>query len=363
MLYQGNLPEIIRFGRRVRFQLQDNLLPGKVLFVCGKHSVARITEEWGNSGIDFEIMTVSGELPLHELETILVAARQLKCRNFIGWGGGSAMDCAKALAALSDAPGCAADYFYNRSQLPGRSNRMILIPTTAGTGAEITSNSVICDHETGIKQSLRGAGMTADAALCDPDLLENSPSTVIAYAGFDALTQALESFTSKKSTVLTRQLALSAASLLLDSLEAAFNGKSSALDDLARGSMLTGMAFAASGLGAVHGLAHPLGSMLDIPHGKCCAVLLLPVLKYNSKYVPQIFVELANGLGFATVEALWQKISQLQSQLQIPDNFHDDGLNSTHYDFIVKNCRSGSMKCNPVEFPDTDIVLLLEKLS
>ena len=363
MLYQGNLPVTIRFGRRVRFQLQDELLPGKVLFICGRHSVARIKDEWGNSGIDFEIMTVSGELPLHELENILQTSRQLECRNFIGWGGGSVMDCAKALAALNDAPGIAEDYFYNRAQLPGRNNRMILIPTTAGTGAEITPNSVICDHKTGIKQSLRGAGMTADAALCDPELLENSPPAVIAGAGFDALTQALESFTSIKATVLTRQVALTAAALLLNSLEAAFNGDNSALDDLARGSMLTGIAFAASGLGAVHGLAHPLGSLLGVPHGECCAILLLPVLKYNCERVPQIFAELANGLGLASPEALWEKISALQNRLGLQNSFRAAGLKREHYDFVVKNCRSGSMKCNPVELPDSDIMLLLEKLS
>ena len=363
MSYNGNLPEIIRFGRGVRFQLENSLLSGKTLFICGRHSVSRIKSEWGNSGIDFETVTVSGELPLDELENILSFARKLDCRNFIGWGGGSAMDCAKAAAALTDAPGIAADYFYNRAQLPGRDNRMILIPTTAGTGAEITSNSVICDRETGIKQSLRGSGMTADAALCDPDLLENSPASVLAASGFDALTQALESFTSRKATELSKQISLSAAQLLFDSLEPAFDGDSTALDELARGSMLTGIAFASSGLGAVHGLAHPLGSLLHIPHGKCCAILLPVVMEHNCREFPELFTQLAQGLGFSDYQAMFDKIRYLMKKFAIDTDFRAYGINAGHYDFVVRNCRSGSMKCNPKEFTDEEVIKLLEELS
>ena len=363
MLYQGNLPETIRFGRGVRFQLKDILSPGRTLFICGTHSEERIEAEWKDSGIGFDLVTVSGELPLAALENILIMARRLNYRNFIGWGGGSAMDCAKAIAAMVDAPGGAADYFYGKLQLPGRNNRMILIPTTAGTGAEITSNSVICDHQTKIKQSLRGAGMTADAALCDPDLLENTPASIIAASGFDALTQALESFTSLKATALTRQISLSAAKLLLNSLEKAFDGASDALDDLARGSMLTGIAFAASGLGAVHGLAHPLGSLLNVPHGECCAILLLPVLERNCREFPEMFAELACGLGYASSKALFAELHRLRNKFGISSDFKKYALDAGHYDFVVKNCRSGSMKCNPKEFSDAEIIQLLEELS
>ena len=361
MLYQGNLPETIDFGRGVRFKLKDKLLPGKTLFICGRHSQNRIAEEFGN--MDFDVAVVSGELPLGELENILSFAREIKCVNFIGWGGGSALDCAKAVAALADAPGMAEDYFYNRAQLPGRNNRMILIPTTAGTGAEITSNSVICDHQTKIKQSLRGAGMTADAALCDPDLLENTPAFIIAASGFDALTQALESFTSLKATALTRQISLSAAKLLLESLEKAFDGLPDALEGLARGSMLTGIAFAASGLGAVHGLAHPLGSLLNVPHGECCAILLLPVLERNCREFPEMFAELACGLGYASSKALFAELYRLRNKFGISSDFKKYGLDAGYYDFVVKNCRSGSMKCNPKVFSDAEIIQLLEELS
>ncbi|MBE6390779.1 MAG: iron-containing alcohol dehydrogenase [Lentisphaerae bacterium] len=363
MPYSAAIPEDIRFGYGVRFCLREFLLPGRTLFICGKHSELRIREEWNNSGIDFDIVTVSGELPLNELEDILSLVRKENYRNFIGWGGGSAVDCAKAVAALTGAPGCGADYFYRRRQLPGRDNRMILIPTTAGTGAEITSNSVICDRKTGIKQSLRGAGMTADAALCDPELLKNTPPQVMAASGFDALTQALESFISIKADSLTSQLASTAAALILNNLEKACAGNDlAALENMARASMLTGIAFAQSGLGAVHGLAHPAGSICRIPHGICCAILLLPVLRLNSEAIPERFETLARSCGFADKDKLFEFIADLQAKLSIPCNFREYGLKREDFDFIIANCRSGSMKCNPRAFSDAELAGFLEGL-
>ena len=361
--YSAAIPGDIRFGNGVRFCLKDNLLSGDTLFICGRHSLCRIEKEFGNSGFAFDIMTVSGELPLDELETVLIAVRKKNYRNFIGWGGGSAVDCAKAIAALAESPGCAADYFYNRSQLAGRSNRMILIPTTAGTGAEITSNSVICDRKTGIKQSLRGAGMTADLALCDPELLQDTPPEVMAASGFDALTQALESFTSIKSTPLTKQLAASAAVLILKNLKkACFYNDPAALENMARASMLTGIAFAQSGLGAVHGLAHPLGSVCRVPHGICCAILLLPVLKLNAELFPELFDELASNCGFTGKDKLFEFIAGLQKSLSIPENFRRYKLSREHFGFIIANCRSGSMKCNPRELSDAELAEFLETM-
>ena len=361
VLFSGQLPEIIRFGRGCRHQLRSLLPPGNTLVVCGRHSLERVRRELGMIR-QCTFAVVSGELPLHELEAIVGSARRDSCRNFIGWGGGSAMDCAKAAAALTDAPLAVEDYFYNRAELPERENFLALLPTTAGTGAEITANAVIRDDATRIKQSLRGPGMTADAALIDPELLDNAPMAVTASAGFDALTQALESFTSIKTTPLCSSIAAAAAKLILNALERGCANDPAALDELARGSMMTGIAFASSGLGAVHGLAHPLGSVLDIPHGECCGTLLLPVLKRNAEYKPELFETLACDLGFSSKEALFAEIARLQSKLGIPEKFSAPELLADNMDFVIKNCRSGSMKCNQRQFSDDELRRLLEEL-
>ena len=364
MLFNGSIPENIHFGRKCRHLWKNFLIPGKVLLVCGRHSVPILQAETAALEQECKIVTVSGELPLSEIEAILNSVKNDGFTNIVGWGGGSAMDGAKALAALITAPLPAAEYFYCRAELPKRECRLILIPTTAGTGAEITANAVICDHATNIKQSLRGPGMTADAALVDPELLEAAPEKVTVSAAFDALTQALESFTSARATPLTRSIAATAAALILQNLETAVCRRTpAAFDALARGSMLTGIAFAASGLGAVHGLAHPLGSLLSIPHGECCAILLLPVLKRNSAADPELFTALAQECGYSSAEALFTEISVLQKKFDIPQNFKKYGLTPADYDFIVKNCRSGSMKCNRKFYSDDDVRELLGELA
>lgn len=364
MLFNGSIPENIRFGRKCRHQWKNFLLPGKVLMVCGRHSLPALKAECAALEQECRIVTVSGELPLAEVEDILRETRGNGFTNIVGWGGGSAMDGAKALASLMTAVLPAAEYFYCRAELPVRQCRLIQVPTTAGTGAEITANAVICDHATGIKQSLRGPGMTADVALVDPELLEDAPEKVTVSAAFDALTQALESFTSARATPLTRSIAATAAALILQNLEAAVCGHDpAAFDALARGSMLTGIAFAASGLGAVHGLAHPLGSLLSIPHGECCAILLLPVLQRNRTDAPELFSDLASACGFSSADELFAKIAALQKKFSIPQNFREYRLAAQHYDFIIKNCRSGSMKCNRKYYSDDDVRELLEELT
>ena len=249
-----------------------------------------------------------------------------------------------------------------RAVVPERRNFLALLPTSAGPGAEVTGNAVITDRATGLKQSLRGPGMTADCALVDPELLYDAPAAVVAAAGFDALTQALESFLSRRSDALTRPLALSAARLLLDALPGACRNEAPALAAAARGSLLTGMAFASSGLGAVHGLAHPAGSALGVPHGVCCAILLPAVLKWNLPACRERFVELARGLDFAAPEELIDRVIGLRRELGLPDAFRAFGDVAAHMDFILKNCRSGSMKCNPRELSDAEAAALLETL-
>ena len=127
--------------------------------------------------------------------------------------------------------------------------------------------------------------------------------------------------------------------------------------------MLTGIAFAQCGLGAVHGLAHPCGSLLHSPHGIACAILMTPVFRFNAVTHPEPYAEMAQALGAGnTAEDFIRFAADLASVLQIPDNMRSYGLAPEHFDFIVKNCRSGSMKSNPRYMRDEDVVELLTAL-
>ena len=137
----------------------------------------------------------------------------------------------------------------------------------------------------------------------------------------------------------------------------------SALTGIARGSMLAGIAFASSGLGAVHGIAHPAGSIMGIPHGVCCAVLLPAVLQYNLPACREKFAELAAGLDFASPEELISEVIRLRRELALPENFTSFGFKEEYIPFIVKNCRSGSMRCNPRELADAEVAEIVRSLT
>ena len=367
MKYEAELPEVIKFGPGIR-RLLPALLPrdgGAVMVVCGRHSRRRIEAELpsalpGRRVIVFD--AVPAELPLDTMSGLLDAAREAGATAFVGWGGGSAIDAAKAAAALLDAaPGSIADCFYGRCVPPPRRAWFAALPTTAGTGAEMTANSVLLDRTTGVKQSLRAPGMTADAALVDPELLRGAPAAVTAASGFDALTQAIESCLSLKADSRTRMTALAAIPLLYRNLEAACRDDFPALEAMAMGSMLTGMAFARSGLGAAHGIGHPVGSLLAMPHGAVCAVLLTASLRRCLESSAAELSEIAAVVGLPSPEALIEALAALRRRVGLPSHFA--GLRPEHYPFILRNCRSGSMKCNPRPLSDDDVIEILEELS
>ena len=361
-----SLPAEIHFGRGIRNRLVASLPPGPVLLIAGKHSRNRIETEVLPllAGRKFRLFSgVSPEPPLEEVEAVLAAGREIGAVSVVGWGGGSAIDVAKSVAVLLPCPGPVADYFYGRRNIPGKGAFFAALPTTAGTGAELTANAVLRDPETGVKQSLRGGDMLADLALIDPELVYDCPPRVIAASGFDALTQAVESFISRKATPVSRLLAAQGAQKLFHHLQKAFEGELAQLDPVTEGSMLGAAAFGQSGLGAVHGLAHPIGSILHVPHGVCCAILLPTVLRWNLAAAHDTLSELAGELGCASPEELIDRIEMLRKTLHLPENFREYGLAPQHYPFILANCRSGSMKCNPRDLSDAELTELLEALS
>ncbi|MCQ2379815.1 MAG: iron-containing alcohol dehydrogenase [Victivallaceae bacterium] len=357
------IPDTIRFGCGTRYELDGLLPPGPVMVICGRHSAPLLTD--GRMFGDRQIAAFCDcppELPLDVIGSARDIARKSGVASVVGIGGGSAMDAAKAVAALMESELPVEEFFYGRAKAIRSKTFFAALPTTAGTGAEVTANAVICDTKTGIKQSLRGDNLMADAALVDPELVAGAPLHVMASAGLDALTQAVESYCSRRATDFTRLLAMSAAATLLESLKPAVEGDIRHVAAITRASLETGIAFASSGLGAVHGIAHPLGSVRHVPHGICCAVLLTEVLRFNNARGDKRIRELAVRLGFSSVDTMVDAISMLRSELGVPGDFRAYGLSERDFSFIVANCRSGSMRCNPVDMSDGNVIELLGRL-
>ncbi|QSH41712.1 iron-containing alcohol dehydrogenase [Lentisphaerota bacterium ZTH] len=341
----------------------------KILLVVGNHTV--------KSGVasrvigllnDFEVLEISGiqaEPPLDDVDMIINAGRNFEADAVVAIGGGSVIDAAKAAAAIIPFEGDCAEYFYGVRSIATAGLFFVALPTTSGTGTEATSNAVLTDPETDIKKSIRHHCMYPDVAIVDPELTYSCSPALTAHSGLDAFTQAIESYISKGANTVSRTLAAKAATLVFNSIDTACSepDNRAARSAMAEGSMMTAMAFAQSSLGAVHGLAHPIGARLHIPHGLCCAILLPLILRWNMDTCEDKLKVLAAKCNCEDAGNFIDQIQALCRRLGVPENFKEFGLNKKHYDFILKNCRSGSMRSNPRHLEDDEIIRILETLS
>lgn len=225
------------------------------------------------------------------------------CDCVIGAGGGSAMDVAKAVAILLTNGGKAADYL-GLDKIPKAGAPKIMIPTSAGTGAEVTFTAVFINEKTGSKGGMNGAPLYPEAAILDPALTLSLPPRVTAYTGIDALTHALEAYTSTQAHIISEMYSLEAIDLISRNLPKAYaNGANlEARSAMLMGSLLGGKALATAGVGLVHAMAYPMGGMFGIAHGLANAVLLPYVIEYNLIGNLEKFATLAAVLGKKTEE-------------------------------------------------------------
>jgi len=248
-------------------------------------------------------------------------AREIDADCMIAVGGGSPIDCAKAIGVLL---GHDAEYIKpfegkTAAKLPGPP--LITIPTTAGTGSEITFSSVITDTKNHYKMTIKSPFTAANTAICDPKLTLTVPPAVTAATGVDALTHAIEGFTATCSEPIGDAAALYAIELISQNLVRAVKDGSNleARSNMLMGSMLGGMSFSHSDVASVHCIAESLGSKYDLPHGTCNAIFLPYVMEYNMDYCANRYARVAKamGLDFATEEEGAHKAVAFVKQLTI----------------------------------------------
>jgi len=240
----------------------------------------------------------------------------------VALGGGSPMDAAKAMAILSEHEGSIANYELGLKPLTQPGLPVIVIPTTAGTGSEATMGSVITDPKTHRKFDVVSPLMAPQLALVDPLLTQMLPSALTAATGMDALTHSVEGYTATLASPLTDALHLKAITMIGNDLTRAYHDgcDREARSNVMMASMIAGIGFPNSGLGAVHGLTLPLGGHFGIPHGIANAIMLPHVMQFNLEACPDKFVDIGNALGAesdAPEEAV-SKILTLRRELQIP---------------------------------------------
>jgi alcohol dehydrogenase class IV len=314
------------------------------------------------AGVTTSVFEGVGEDPtVSTVDSLRRRIADTRAQFVIGLGGGSAMDAAKAAGGLSREEAPTADFLLKQTRakegLP-----VIAVPTTSGTGAEVTPNAVISDPQARLKASLRNGQYLPAAAIVDPELTVSCPPRVTAYSGLDAITQAVESFVSIHATPLTDALAFEAFRLLWSNVERAYaNGSDmDARAACSYGSLLAGMALANARLGAVHGIAHPLGVRYSMPHGLVCALLLPEVVKMNLPCSAGKFARLDGAAGMDLVEGA----CALNRRLGIYEDFGKYSIPEEDYGVIAdESLLSGSMKANPKRFTREDVIEVLRAAS
>ncbi|MGC9358811.1 MAG: iron-containing alcohol dehydrogenase family protein [Anaerolineae bacterium] len=371
------LPTQIRTGRGAYESLGEILAScgRRGLLVCGQHAVRsglvdRARSLAAEHDIELELYVRAGREPdLSMVEEACSLVRDGNCDVIVGLGGGSPMDLAKAVAGLALLEGPPGAYFAGRP-VDGPSIPFVAIPTTAGTGAEVTKNAVLIDREAKIKHSIRDDRWFPRWAIVDPELTLDMPPEVTANSGSDALCQAIEAYTSIGATPLTDSLAEQAITLIGRSLSRAYASGEDlrAREDMAYGSLLAGMAMANARLGAVHGMAHPLGVAFELPHGMICGLLLPYTMEYNLPATPK-YAHVAELLGISDIDASDMKLRhaavehvwQLLRDIGIPEHLGPLGVRDDDLDAIVEaSLPSGSLKHNPRPLDGQDVRRILE---
>lgn len=305
-------------------------------------------------------------------------AKANQCDFIIGFGGGSVLDTAKAIAAMLTNPGELMDYLEvvgEGREIPYPAAPMLAIPTTAGPGTEVTRNAVILSPEHQVKVSMRSYKMIPTVAIIDPALTHTMPPEVTANTGMDALTQVIEGYVSKRANPMTdvvcREGILRGARSLIRAYE---NGNDkTAREDMCYTSLFGGLAVANGGLGAVHGFAGPIGGMFKIPHGVICASLLPFVMKYNVKISDNSqengqmqsryrnIARWVTGNSQATIDDGVAWIKELALALDIP-GLSALGIDRNDFDLIVEKSKaSSSMQKNPIDLDEATLLKILSE--
>ena len=285
----------------------------------------------------------------------------------VGMGGGSVLDAAKAAAMLMANPGSAADY-EGRNLYPEKPLPFLAVPTTCGTGSEVTWVSVLTVEERHAKISVKGETMFPDWAIVDADLLRSLPGRLVAWTGADALTHAVEATVCRIANPISDALAATAVSLLLRYLRRAaadIAGDAEAREAVMRASTLAGLAFGNADVGAVHCLSETLGGRFDLPHGLANAVLLAPVTRYNLEACADKLATLETALPPGSgrgADGVLRAIDDLVRDLDIP-KFRDFGIPAEDHPWIAERAaQNGSNPSNPREMAPAQYLELLNGL-
>lgn len=383
----SRLPQVL-FGEGVSGQLTQLIQSygTRVLLITGAHSfdvqpqTKVLLAEWQQAGLNIWHERVATEPSPQWVDACVARHADHVIEVVVGIGGASALDAAKAVAGLLPVQRSVMDYLegvgpelpYTAEALP-----FIAMPTTAGTGTEATKNAVLSQTgEGGFKKSFRHDSLMPRWAVIDPSWMLSLPAQQIAFNGLDAITQLIEGYTSSKANAFTDGLALAGLAKAFNALPRWFNTPQDlqAAGDMAYAALMSGIVLAHAGLGAVHGLAAPLGAFFPAPHGAVCGILLAECTAMNIEQLQLQQPESETLSRYAHVGRLLMKdptLNDKSAQLLLIEQlrqWHQDfglpglsqfGMQQADIPRVVANARGNSMKTNPIVLTDEQLVEIL----
>ena len=318
---------------------------------------------FGANGLADKLMAESGGMlcatyrqvapnpDIRECDTCIRLIHENACDFVVALGGGSVMDCAKSAAAFSTAGHPCIAYLDKTIAPPTQSLPLIAIPTTAGTGSEVTRVAVLSDHSQGRKVPLSSPAFYPVCAIVDPDLTRTAPAHLTACAGMDVLCHAIEAYWSIRHQPVCDALAIHAARLVLQYLEAAWENPNDPLarEKMAEASVTAGLAFAQPGTTGAHACSYPLTSLLGIPHGEACGLTIDHFMRINAKAdTDGRLALLAQATGFSDIANMADAIAELKYRTGLKTDLASYNLSDDQLEKIVAASQSPILKNNPV---------------
>lgn len=378
--FSFTIPQNIKFGAGTLDLLPDlakELGKSKGYIISGPHlnkigMVAKCRKALKNAGMESECFTETEGNP--STDTVVKATegfKKSKADFIVAFGGGSPLDVAKAVAVLATYGGNIVDY-EGAGKVMGPVVPMIAIPTTAGTGSEVTAFSVITDHSRNYKLTVVSNYLLPAYVILDPDLIATVPANTAAACGIDAMVHALEAYISKATSPFSNIFAREALRLIGGSIRdyVADRSNPAACESMMVGSLFAGIAFSHARLGNVHAMSHPVSAYFDVPHGVANAILLPTVVDFNKdaadpekyRYIYGcISKDMGADINF-TPDMLATEIRMLNYELGILPTLSDIGVTSDKFEQMADDAmKSGNIQCNPQFTMKNDILKLYEQ--
>ena len=362
MFWNYAQPVSIRFGngRIAELGREINALGGRTGILITSPSfekrgfVQKIIAD-SNQLIKAVYSNVNPNPDITECEDCIALIRKHQCDFVVALGGGSVLDCAKAAALMATAGLPVSAYMDDASLLPAKGLPLIAVPTTAGTGSEISSVSVLSDHQKKVKKPLATPAFFPTLAIIDPELTLTVPRHTTACTGMDVLCHALEAFWSRQHQPICDSFAINATRLVMQNLRTACDepGNLTARERMAEASVLAGLAFTVPRTNCSHACSYPLTNDLGIPHGEACALTIDHFMRINAKDDDGRIKMLANMLGYPSAFDLADAITQLKKDIGIMPDLKAFNLTDEQVESLVQNSQNPILKLNPVEItPD-----------